>query len=83
MNVYTKKQIAKELKQKVIHRETASKIGKWAHDMHLEKITDTNILFNQLLLDLGAMSLGPEFEYSYEELNDIADRLIAGQDVKL
>jgi hypothetical protein len=30
------------------------------------------------LVTLGMMELGPEFEYSYEELNEIADRLLAG-----
>ncbi len=81
--MYTKKQIAKELKSKIHEHENIAKIGKWAHDMFLEEIVDSNKLFNQLLLDLGTMSLGPEFEYTYEELNVIADKLIAGEDVIL
>jgi len=39
--------------------------------------------FRDLLITLGGMEMGPEFERSYEELNNIADKLIAGEDVKL
>ena len=37
----------------------------------------------ELLLTLNKMELGPEFAYTYEELEQIADDLIAGKDVKL
>jgi hypothetical protein len=36
-----------------------------------------------MLIILNFTSLGPEFAFSYEELNQIADDLIAGKEVKL
>ena len=40
------------------------------------------MIFQEFLTDLGGMSAGPEFERSDEELNQIADTLIAGEDIK-
>ena len=83
--MYTQEQFGKELKEIIRKREPISFIGAWAHDTYYEHISeiDPTSGLRGLLLDLGTMELGPEFAYSYEELNDIANRLIAGEDVKL
>lgn len=83
--MYTTQQIGKELKEQLLKKRTAVQIGAWAvatyYDHVLEIDSATGI--RKLLLCLGAMEEGPQFERSYEELNDIADRLIAGEDVTL
>lgn len=83
MYIFTKKQIGEELKSMVQQKKSIAFIGSWAYSMSLKNIEDTDSKFNKLLLDLGTMEMGPEFEYSYEELHDIADKLIAGEDVVL
>lgn len=69
----------------IVRWENIAAIGAWAHDVYYEHIfeIDSKSNLRKFLLQLGTMEIGPEFERSYEELNDIADRLIAGEDVKL
>ena len=38
-----------------------------------------DVEFNRILIILNTMEDGPEFEISYERLNEIADDLIAGK----
>ena len=52
--------------------------------MYYKHILGIDDDFREFLITLNAMKDGPEFEFSYEELNKIADRLIAGkQNIKL
>jgi hypothetical protein len=83
--MYTLKQFGKELKEKVISREEISEIGAWSHNLYYDRISeiDENSGLRKFLIQLGTMEMGPEFERSYEELDQIADKLIAGEDVKL
>ena len=81
--MYTKEQFGKELKQMLVKREKISIIGQWAHSKYMEHILDIDPKLQEFLLDLNTMEMGPEFEYSYEELDEIADKLIAGEDVTL
>ena len=81
--MYTKEQFGKNLKQRVLVKENVESIGYWAHSMYLDWLDCKDIDFLNLLLHLGTMELGPEFAFSYEELNQIADDLIAGKEVKL
>ncbi len=83
--MYTTQQFGKELKEKVAKREAISSIGAWSHDMYYEHISeiDPHSGLRKFLLQLGTMEMGPEFERSYEELDKIADKLIAGENVKL
>lgn len=83
MYTVTKKQIGEELRKRILQKQSIATIGSWAHSMYLKDIADTDPQFNQLLLDLGTMELGSEFEYSYEYLLVVADKIIAGQSVKL
>lgn len=79
--MYVKKQFGKELKDKILKNDDIVTISHWIYSLYLDKNVDDDL--NDLFLILSAMADGPEFEYSYEELNDIADRLIAGESVKL
>jgi len=81
--MYTKVQFGRDLKQRIIARENVEVIGYWAHSTYWEHILDIEDGVRGLALDLGTMELGPEFAYSYEELDQIADDLIAGKEVKL
>jgi hypothetical protein len=81
---YTLIEIGNQLREMVTDREDREEIGSWAwniyHHSYLENETKE---VNKLLLYLSAMEDGPEFYYSYEELEKIADDLIAGKEVKL
>ena len=81
--MYTKVQFGKDLKQKVLERENIESIGCWAHTVYLEWLDCNDLDFLNLLLDLSRMELGYQFAISYEKLDQIADDLIAGKDVKL
>jgi hypothetical protein len=81
--MYTKIQFGKDLKQRVAKRENIESIGRWAFNNYWEHILDIEDGVRRLALDLGTMELGPEFVFSYEELDKIADDLIAGKEVKL
>lgn len=81
--IYTRQKFGLELKEKIKNTENVESIGLWALSMYYEHMLEIDDNFQDFLTDLGGMSASPEFERSYEELNDIADRLIAGEDVKL
>lgn len=78
---YSRELFGKELKERVIRKEDLLVIGEWAYSICLDYDVDHN--FRRLLLVLTSMGDEPEFALSYEELNQIADDLIAGKDVKL
>ncbi len=61
------KKFGKELKSKILQKEDISLIAHWIYSLYLDHDVEDNY----------------QFEYSYEELNDIVNRLIAGEDVKL
>ena len=81
--MYTKVQFGKDLKQRVTARENIESIGRWAFSAYWKHLLDVEEGVRRIALDLGTMELGPEFAYSYEELDKIADDLIAGKEVKL
>ncbi len=72
-----------ELKERVLKKQDITEIGHWAYWIYLEYIKDIDLDFREILLTLNGMEDGPEFAFTYEELNQIADDLIAGKDVKL
>ncbi|MCX5924641.1 MAG: hypothetical protein NTZ68_04425 [Candidatus Dependentiae bacterium] len=80
---YTRKDFGLELKEKIKKGEAQDAIGEWAYAMYYEHMLEIDDDFQDFLTDLNAMEGGPEFARSYEELDQIADRLIAGENVKL
>jgi len=81
--VYTKKQFANDLKKQISEKKSFESIGRWIYLVYLDWSDVDDINFIDLLLYLNTMELGPEFAFSYEELEHIADDLIAGKEVKL
>lgn len=81
--MYTKKEFGFDLKTKILKREDLKEIGSWAHSIYLLSIDDATDSFDDLLLDLATLELGVEFQVSYEELERLADKIIAGEDVRL
>lgn len=81
--MYTKVEFGRDLKRRVLERENTEVIGYWAHAIYLDWRDCKDIEFFKILLTLGAMELGPKFAFSYEELDHIADDLIAGKVPKL
>ena len=81
--MYSKSQFGKELKEKLLMKKTPAKIGHWAYLVYWEHIKEIDSELEDLLLALNTMEDGQEFEFSYEELHNIADDLIAGKDVKI
>ena len=81
--MYTKERFGKDLKQRVLKKERIESIGYWAHSVYLDWPDSDDLVFLQLLLYLNTMELGYQFAFSYEELDKIADDLIAGKEVKL
>jgi hypothetical protein len=83
--MYTKEHFGKELKEQLLKNKTIEQIGAWAvaayYDHVLEIEPSSGV--RKLLLSLGAMEEGPQFLRSYKELHEIANKLIAGEDVKL
>ena len=81
--MYTKVQFGKDLKKKVLEGENIESIGCWAHTVYLEWLDCNDLDFLNLLLYLNTMELGYQFAISYERLDQVAEDLIAGKNVKL
>ena len=81
--MYTKMQFGKDLKEKLGKKESVLKIGEWAHSIYMKHLEEIDLDFRDILLALNTMELGPEFAFDYQGLEQIADDLIAGKDVKL
>lgn len=74
--MYTKMDFSKELKKRVLEKQSVEQIGKWAFEIYLNWPNRHDVSFSNLLLTLSAMENGPEFALTYTELNEIAKRLL-------
>ena len=81
--MYTKIQFGIELKKILEETHNTFEIGKWAFDVYWKNITDLEHGVRSIALTLNTMEDGPEFAFTYEELNQIADDLIDGKEVQL
>lgn len=81
--MYTREQFGKALKELVLKKESTINIGSWAYSVYFQHMAEIDVTFEAMLLKLSNMEEGADFARSYEELNDIANKLIAGEDVKL
>jgi len=81
--MYTRQHFGKELKEKICHKQPIAEIGHWTYSVYLEHIEDIDLAFRDILLTLNTMEDGPEFSFSYEELDKIADDLIFGREARL
>ena len=78
-----KVKFGKDLKDLIQNKADVVQIGIWCHSVYVALPSHEDAEFLKLLLHLGSMELGPEFAFTYEELEQIADNLIAGKNVKL
>jgi hypothetical protein len=79
-----KVQVGREMKRLVLEKIDREEIGNWAHSVYMDCAGMKEPDLKKLLLsDLGIMSLGEEFYFTYEELEKIADDLISGKLPKL
>ena len=76
--MYNKEVFGKELKNKILNKVPADDIGHWAYSIYLKEDVDPE--FDDILLTLNTMEEGPEFIFTYLELEQIADDLIAGKE---
>ena len=81
--VYTREYFARELKNRMQQGQAAEEIGAWAYKVYFFYLGKLDSDFEQMLKALAVMEEGPGFAFTYEELNQIADDLLAGKDVKL
>ena len=76
-------QFGEALKRYVLEKKNIENIGNWIFSLESDGLGDGDKVFRELLYGLSMMAEGPEFEYSYEELLEIAEDLIACKDVVL
>ncbi len=81
--MYTRQEFGKKVKERIKQQQDVADIGSWSYSIYSQHRREIDMSFRGFLLDLSSMESGPEFEYSYDQLNKIADRLIAGEDVEL
>ena len=79
----SKSWVGKELKKKIENREPLERIGAWMYEIHLDCGREFGEQLQSLFLDLAMMELGEGFFKTYEELDQIADELIAGKEPHL
>jgi hypothetical protein len=81
--MYTKIQFGHDLKERICKKQSVAEIGSWTYEIFLDYSDAFDDNFLNMLITLNTMELGPEFAFTYEELNKVADDLIAGHDVNL
>ena len=81
--IYTQEEFGRELKQRVANKEATESIAHRALIIYMHHCLEIDDTFSDNLLILNRMEDDPQFAYSYEALNQIADNLIAGDEVKL
>lgn len=79
--MYTKLQFGKDLKNRINKKQNIEEIASWSYTIHLEYFDVNDKEFLDLLLRLSMMELGIDFALTYEELDEIADKLIADNDL--
>ena len=80
--MYTKIQFGLDLKEILKKIQDPYEIGKWAFSIYWQHITDIEHDVRKIALTLNTMEDGPEFAFTYDELNKISDDLIAGKEIK-
>ncbi len=81
--MYSREEFGLQLKKRIKNNESIIDIANWSYSMYSQYRGEIDKNFRDMLLALGGMGMDPEFERSYEELNQIADKLIVGEDFKL
>ena len=73
---YTKRDFGKELSEKISSGNTASQIGRWVHSVFFQHCRELDYELKDITEQLLMMEEGPEFQYTMQELQLLADKLI-------
>lgn len=73
---FLKKQIGLALKHKIDSGSSTQDIGNWAYQIYYDYCNELEPKVEKILIDLFTMTAGPQFEYSKEQLEEIAEVLI-------
>jgi hypothetical protein len=73
---YTKRDFGRELNEKISLKNSVSQIGKWAHSVFFENCRELDYELKDIIEQLLMMEEEPEFEYTIQELQLLADKLI-------
>ena len=68
------------MKTKVKNKEDMADIKKWIFQIYLKHIEHVDFDFKFILRDLLSMANSSKYKLSYEMLDNISDRLIAGEE---
>ncbi len=79
--MYTTISFGRELKTRVLQKQSVVEIGKWAYEIFLKNDGSLDDNFLNILITLNTMELGEEFSFSYNMLNRLADDLISGKEI--
>ena len=81
--ITSKVEFGERLKKYVLEKKSILYISQWCYAVYYDWNERKDRQFLSLLRALGSMEEGPEFEYTYDELLEIAEDLIACKEVKL
>lgn len=70
-----KREFGRMLVEKISETSDIVKISRWAYKLYLENVRNVDSDVKDLLLDIGRMEDAKEFEYSMDELLEIARSL--------
>ena len=73
---YTKKQFALDLKQKLQHGFDIPKLSQWAYLLSVDRYEEIDSCLDKIIQQIAVMNEGPEFEFSENELLDLANKII-------
>lgn len=72
----TRERFALALKEKIKEGFTPAQIGSWVHSTYLALNEDLEEGLWSTCVQLGTMEVGPEFEFTTEELKLIAEKIL-------
>jgi len=78
--LYTRRQIGKELKRILKEPYDPIIVANWAEDLYLHSPVDTSPELNHVLYALEMMQADESFEYTEEQLNILADKLMNNEE---
>ena len=82
--MYTSIDFGKDLKKKLATYPNILEVSTWAHnDIFMKKCAEMDKKTDNTVMAICYMEMGEEYEYTIEELHEIADKLIAGEEVDI
>lgn len=73
---YTEEEFSKELTEKIVKGYSPKEIGEWCFEIYSKHIRDLNSEMVDVIGTLFMMEEGSEFEFTHDELKEIAKMLM-------